>query len=574
MTNSPKRAIIKLNPMADCPEKEAIDMRQSECITALYLRLSRDDELQGDSNSIVNQKAMLEKYAKDNKLSNTVVFVDDGYSGTNFDRPGWNELLEQVEAGMVKTIIVKDMSRLGRDYLKVGFYTEVMFVEKGIRFIAVNNGIDSANQQDSDFTPFLNIINEWQAKDTSKKIRAVMKNKGESGEYLATTPPYGYMKDPENPKRWIVDEEAAEVVKRIFSLCLEGYGPTQIGRVLKADKILCPTAYWASQGRKVNNPIPDNPCHWHSDTIAIILERKEYLGHTVNFKTYRASYKQRKKLDNPVEKHIVFEDTHAAIVDVGTWEKVQELRKNKRRPTRVGKTNLFSGVAHCADCGAKLYYCTSKDFEARQDHFICSISRTKGKDVCSTHFIRAVILEAMVLLHLQYVTDFVSHYEDAFRSLVNAKRSEDLKKELALKRKQITQGERRVAELSMIFKRMYEDHVNSKLTEARFLELSADYEAEQADLQAKLEQWRADLERQEQRTSDVDHFVDKCKRYAGLEELTPTILNDLVHKVFVEAPDKSSGRRKQNIHVSYDLLGVLPALNVPATETLDERRTA
>jgi len=344
--------------------------------------------------------------------------------------------------------------------------------------------------------------------------------------------------------------------------------------MLREDKVLCPTAYWSAKGQKVSNPIPQNPCYWNSDSVAKILERKEYLGHMVNFKTYRASYKNKKKLENPVEKHMVFENTHEAIVDTETWEKVQELRKNKRRPTKTGKTNMFSGIAHCADCGAKLYYCTSKNFEERQDYFVCSVSQRRGKDVCATHYIRAVILEAMVLLHLQYVTDFVAHYEDEFRSRVNAKRSEDLKKELTLKRKQITQGERRITELSMIFKRMYEDHVKGSLTEARFLELSADYETEQADIQAKLEQWKADLEQQEQRTNDVDRFVAKCKKYVGLEELTPTILNDLVHKVFVEAADKSSGKRKQQLHVSYDLLGILPVLETPAEMMLDERRTA
>ena len=266
---------------------------------------------------------------------------------------------------------------------------------------------------------------------------------------------------------------------------------------------------------------------------------------------------------------MIFEDTHEAIVDLGTWEKAQELRKHKRRPAKAGKTNMFSGVAHCADCGSKLYYCTTQYFEARQDHFVCGKSRRKGDRHCTPHFIRAVILEAMVLWHLQYVTDFVTHYEDEFRRRVNAKRSEDLKKEIALRRKQITQGEKRIAELSMIFKRMYEDHVTSKLTEARFLELSADYETEQADLQEKLEQWQADLEQQEQRTSDVDRFVVKCKKYVGLTELTPTILNDLVHKVFVEAPDKSSGKRKQAIRVSYDLLGILPEF-----EALANGRTA
>jgi Site-specific recombinases, DNA invertase Pin homologs len=554
-----------MNTLADCSEKEEI-MRQSESITALYLRLSRDDELQGDSNSITNQKAILSKYAKENNFSNPAFFVDDGYSGTNFDRPGWNDMLEQIEAGKVKTLIVKDMSRLGRDYLKVGFYTEVLFVEKGIRFIAINNGIDSNNQQDSDFTPFLNIINEWYAKDTSKKIRAVIKSKGEAGEYLCTNPPYGYMKDPDNPKKWLVDEEAAQVVQRIYALCLEGYGPTQIARILKEDNIPVPTAYWLSNGRAPNTAIPDNPCKWASDTVAYILERKEYLGHTINFKTYKQSYKSKKKLWNPEEKQMIFENTHEAIISVDTWEKVQTLRKNKRRPTRTGKTNLFSGIAHCADCGAKLYYCTSKSFETRQDHFVCSTSRTKGKEACSTHFIRAVVLEEMVLWHLQYVTSFVTAYEDIFREKMNAKHTTDRKKQVALRHKQIAQAERRISELSKLFKRMYEDNVNGKLSDARFEELTADYEAEQSDLESKLEQWQAELDEQEQHTEGVERFIRKCKQYTDLAELTSTILNDLVSKVFVEVPDKSDGKRKQNIHISYDLLGVLPELNIPTIE--------
>ncbi|MCL2213433.1 MAG: DUF4368 domain-containing protein, partial [Oscillospiraceae bacterium] len=305
---------------------------------------------------------------------------------------------------------------------------------------------------------------------------------------------------------------------------------------------------------------------WETTTIANILERREYLGHMVNFKTYRASYKNKKKFDNPLEKQMIFENTHEAIIDFDTWEKVQELRKHKRRPAKLGKTNMFSGIVHCADCGEKLYYCTSKNFEARQDHFICSTSRTKGKEVCSTHFIRAVILEAMVLWHIQYVTDFVAHYEDEFRSRVNAMRTADLKKELAIKRKQITQGERRILELSKLFKRLYEDFVAEKLSETRFKELSADYEAEQAELQSKLEQWQSELEQQEQRGNDVDRFVAKCKRYSELDELTPTILNDLVHKVYVEAPDKSSGKRRQGLHISYDLIGVLPSLENCTTQ--------
>ena len=272
---------------------------QTNPVTALYARLSKDDELQGESNSISNQKAMLEKYAAQNGFFNVAHFSDDGFSGGNFNRPNWNELLERIENGEVSALIVKDMSRLGRDYLKVGFYTEVLFVEKGVRFIAINNGIDSANQQDSDFTPFLNIINEWYAKDTSKKIRAVMKSKGEAGEHLCTNPPYGYMKAPDNKKQWIVDEEAARVVKRIFALCLDGYGPSQIARILKEDKVITPTIHFQQMGRATRNTPPDNPYNWTGDTIADILERPEYQGHTVNFKTYKQSYKSKKTCYNP-----------------------------------------------------------------------------------------------------------------------------------------------------------------------------------------------------------------------------------------------------------------------------------
>ncbi|WP_288215833.1 recombinase family protein [uncultured Clostridium sp.] len=267
---------------------------------------------------MVNQKAILSKYAKENHFSNPQFFVDDGYSGTNFNRPSWSELLERIENGEVATLIVKDMSWLGRDYLKVGFYTEVLFVEKEVRFIAINNGIDSANQQDSDFTPFLNIINEWYAKDTSKKIRAVMKSKGEAGEHLCTNPSYGYTKDPDNKKQWIADAEAAEVVKRIFALCLDGYGLSQIARILKEDKVLTPAAYWRVQGKVTNLSVPENPYSWVGDTVSDLLEKKDYLGHTVNFKTYKQSYKSKKKMHNPEEKQLVFENTHEAIIDADT----------------------------------------------------------------------------------------------------------------------------------------------------------------------------------------------------------------------------------------------------------------
>ena len=466
--------------------------------------------------------------------------MDDGYSGTNFNRPSWSELLERIENGEVATLIVKDMSRLGRDYLKVGFYTEVLFVEKGVGFIAINNGIDSANQQDSDFTPFLNIINEWYAKDTSKKIRAVMKSKGEAGEHLCTNPPYGYMKNPHNKKQWIVDEEAAGVVRWIFSLCLEGYGPTQIARILKEDSVITPTIHFQQTGRATRNTLPDNPYNWTGDTIADILERPEYQGHTVNFKTYKQSYKNKKTCYNPEEKWLVFENTHEAIIDADTWARVQELRKNKRRPTRTGKTNMFSGIVRCADCGEKLYYCTSKNFEARQDHFVCSTSRLKGKEVCSTHFIRAVVLEQGVLAHMRLTIACVANHEERFRKAMGAKQKAEAKKELAAKRRQLTQAERRIEELDRLFKRIYEDNANGKLSDSRFQMLSDDYE-------------------QEEQSENIDRFISKVRKYLDLEELTSTILNDMVKAVYVHAPDKSKGYREQQIDISYDLVGILPA---------------
>lgn len=559
LTNNKMSVIINTsNPvLTDCPieKEEQKFMRQSDKITALYCRLSRDDELQGDSNSIVNQKNILSKYAKENGFKNLQYFVDDGFSGTNFNRPSWNDLIALVEENKVGTIIVKDMSRLGRDYLKVGFYTEVMFVEKNIRFIAINNGIDSANQTDSDFTSFLNIINEWFAKDTSKKIRAVMKAKGESGKHLTTRPPFGYMKSPDDKTKWIVDDEAAQIVKKIFDLCLEGYGTSQIARILKDKKILTPFSYWNSKGQSFKSS--ENPYNWSADTIAGIIEKKEYLGHTVNFKTYKQSYKSKKKCTNPEEKQLIFENTHEAIIDIDTWERVQELRKNKRRPTRTGKSNMFSGIVYCADCRQKLYYCTSKYFESRQDHFVCSNSR-KGKEECSTHFIRATILEQGVLEHLKYVIGTVASYENQFRKVLCAKQKTEVKKELNTKKKLLLKSESRTKELDLLFQRIYEDNVSGKISDERFEMLSVNYENEQAELKSLIENLSAEISETEEQSDKVERFISKVHKYLDLQELTPSVLNDMVKRVYVHAPQVIDGKRTQEIDIVYDLVGILP----------------
>ena len=533
--------------------------QQPDKITALYCRLSRDDELQGDSNRIVNQKAILSKYAEEHHLLNTRFFVDDGISGTTFDRPGLNEMLALVDEGKVATIVVKDMSRIGRDYLQVGVLTEIQLPEKGVHFIAINDDVDS-EKGDNEFTPFRNIINEWYAKDTSKKIKAVMKSKGESGEYLCTNPPYGYRKDPDNPKHWIVDEEAAEVVGQIYSWCMEGYGPTQIARMLKERGVLIPAAHWMKQGRNVAQNVDENRCEWVSDTVAEILKKKEYLGHTVNFKTYQESFRNKKKRENPEEKQMVFPDTHEAIIEPDIWERVQELRKNKRRPTKTGKVNMFSGIAHCADCGSKMYYCTSKAFEKRQDFFVCSSSR-KVVDACpDSHYIRAVVLEEMVLMHIQYVVSYVQLYEDSFRATLGVTSTKEIQQQLSAKRRKAAQAKKRDEELNLLFQRVYEDHVTGKLTEERFLQLSNGYDTEQRELRELIARLEIEINQQEQQTTQVEEFISKCKRYSELDELTPAILNDLVSKVFVEASDKSTGKRRQGIRVSYALVGILPPL--------------
>ena len=401
--------------------------------------------------------------------------------------------------------------------------------------------------------------NEWYAKDTSKKIRAVMKSKGEAGEHLCSNPPYGYMKDPDNKKHWIVDEEAAKVVRRIFRLCLEGYGPTQIARILKEEKIVTPTVYFMQNGRATRNAPQNNPCRWSAETVTFILERPEYQGHTVNFKTFVQSYKTKKKCYNPAEKQLVFENTHEAIIDADTWARVQELRKNKRRPTRTGKTNMFSGIVRCADCGEKLYYCTSKNFEARQDHFVCSTSRLKGKEVCPTHYIRAVVLEQGVFAHLRLTVACVANHEEQFRKAMGAKQKAEAKRELTAKRRQLTQVERRIAELDRLFKRIYEDNANGKLSDSRFQMLSDDYEQEQEELREKLLQLNEEINRQEEQAENIERFISKVHEYLDMDELTPAVLNDMVKAVYVHMPETSNGHREQQIDISYDLVGILPA---------------
>ena len=454
---------------------------KSDKITALYCRLSRDDELQGESNSITNQKSILEKYAKDNNFRNTRVFVDDGWSGTNFARPAFTEIMELAEAGQIGTLIVKDHSRLGRNRLVVGQLLEEEFDRLGVRYIAILDNIDTA-QGLSDFLPVQDWFNEMHAKNTSQKVREVFKHKGESGIPLATTPPYGYMKNPENPKEWIIDEPAAEVVRRIFALCIKGYGPTQIADILANDKVPTPTEYWISRGQKAGN-LPSVPGKWVQTCVADMLERQEYVGDTVNFRYTTKSFKNKTRVHVPEENWKIFENTHPAIIDRETFAIVKELRKNKRRPTREGKVSMFSGLLFCKDCGSKMYFCTAKNFSKEQNWFTCAKAR-KNKEQCTAHFIREVYLEKAVLESMRRVFWFARCYEELFVKQLQEKSVQEAKKELARKKRELEKTEKRIAELDKLFMRIYEDNVSGKLSDDHFSKMSIIYEDEQREKKA------------------------------------------------------------------------------------------
>ena len=521
-------------------------------ITALYARLSQEDALDGESNSIANQKKILLKYAQDNGFPNPIFFIDDGVSGVTFDRPGWNEMIHLAEAGTVKTVIVKDMSRMGRDYLKVGYYTESFFAERDIRYIAINDGVDS-DKGDNDFTPFRNLFNDFYARDTSKKIRAVMRSKGNAGEHLCSNPPYGYIKDPTDKKKWIIDEEAAEVVKRIFDLCIAGKGPMQIAKILTADKVLTIKAYYAKRDGKA---MPDNLYRWDFKTIAGILERPEYTGCTVNFKTYSKSHKLKKRLQNAPENYRIFPNTQPAIIEEKVFERVQELRANKRRPTKTGRQGLFSGLLYCADCGEKLYFCTTNSFTPKQEHYVCSNYKS-NTGTCSAHFIREETLKLFVLRRIFDVTAMFFDDIQSFQKVVYQQRFAEAEKAVKRKKKELEQARKRIAELDRIFKRIYEDDINGTISHERFLKLSTEYEAEQTELTELVKTEQAAVDTYEQDRTDFDSFAAVIRKYVGIRELTPTIVNEFVKKIIVHAPDKSSGHRRQKIEIVWNFIGEL-----------------
>ena len=548
-------------------QKEDNEMlRATDKITALYCRLSvedtKDEKKNGKedlSNSIQNQKAMLLQYARDHRFPHPTFFIDDGYSGVTYDRPGFQKMLDEIEAGHVGTVITKDLSRLGRNSALTGLYINYTFPQNDVRYIAINDHFDSINPNstDSDIAGIKNWFNEFFAKDTSRKIRAVQKAKGERGERLTVHVPYGYMKNLENPKEWMIDEEAAQVVKKIFTLCMNGRGPSQIADQLEKDKILTPTAYKNKQGVKTPHAEPENPYRWHESTIVNILERKEYIGATVNFKTYTNSIWDKKQRENPEENRVIFYNTHPAIIEQEVFDKVQEIRQQRHRRTATGKSSPFSGLVFCADCKQKLYYSTTKYFEKRQDFFICSTHRT-NKDKCSGHYIRAVVLEDLVWNHMKEVISYVTRYEAHFRVEMEQKLRLQSEETIRVYKKRLAQAEKRIGELDRLFIKIYEDNAKGKLNDDRFAMMSKTYEDEQAQLKVEIVNLQKEIEVQERQIEDLEQFIQRARRYTDLTELTPYALRELVKAVYVEAPDKSSGKRKQRVHIEYDLVGYIP----------------
>ena len=541
-------------------------LRATDKITALYCRLSvedtKDEKKNGKedlSNSIQNQKAMLLQYARDHRFPHPTFFIDDGYSGVTYDRPGFQKMLDEIEAGHVGAVITKDLSRLGRNSALTGLYINYTFPQNDVRYIAINDHFDSINPNstDSDIAGIKNWFNEFFAKDTSRKIRAVQKAKGERGERLTVHVPYGYMKNPENPKEWIIDEEAAQVVKKIFTLCMNGRGPSQIADQLEKDKILTPTAYKNKQGVKTPHTEPENPYRWHESTIVNILERKEYIGATVNFKTYTNSIWDKKQRENPEENRVIFYNTHPAIIEQEVFDKVQEIRQQRHRRTATGKSSPFSGLVFCADCKQKLYYSTTKYFEKRQDFFICSTHRA-NKNKCSGHYIRAVVLEDLVWNHMKEVISYVTRYEAHFRVEMEQKLRLQSEETIRVYKKRLAQAEKRIGELDRLFIKIYEDNAKGKLNDDRFAMMSKTYEDEQTQLKVEIVNLQKEIEVQERQIEDLEQFIQRARRYTDLTELTPYALRELVKAVYVEAPDKSSGKRKQRVHIEYDLVGYIP----------------
>lgn len=564
--------------------------RQTETkITALYERLSKDDDLLGESNSIVNQKAMLEGYAVQNGFKNIRHYTDDGFSGGNFERPSWKRMVSDIQAGLIGTVIVKDMSRVGRDYLQTGFYTEVLFKQQNVRFIAVSNGVDSADASSSEFAPFLNIMNEWYLRDCSRKIRASYKLRGNAGKHTTNNVPYGYKKSPEDKNQWIIDENAALNVKRMFRLCVEGYGIGDIARILRESKVETPSYYWGSQGIgnwKTRYAV-DRPYDWTMSTVADILSRPEYMGHTVNFRTHSSDYKEKRIIKHPKEEWKIFENTHEPIIDKETWELVQKLRGTPKRHDFSDKPNPLTGILFCADCGAKLYNNSEKAASIKNgrkpnpetgyynsDHYDCKnykLSRVREKTTCTTHYINTNSLIRLILETLKLVSEYAISNKEEFaqrvRDLSIQKQFESLKGQKAL----LAKKEKRYNELKGLVKKLYEAYATERISEKNYEMLSADYEVEQDSLESEIQELKIQINAYNETTDKSEQFIEVAKKYTDFSVLTAPMLNEFIDKIVVHAPVWENGKRTQELEFYFKFIGKFEiSTHEPTTAELAE----
>ena len=544
-------------------------------ITALYCRLSRDDGAEGESNSIANQKKLLAKYAKEHGFTNTKFYVDDGYTGTNFNRPGFQQMLEDMEMGYISTVIVKDSSRFGRNYLEVGQYTDYYFPEHNIRFIAINDCIDSENGED-DFSAFRNVMNEMYAKDISRKVRSSHRLRGNAGEPLAP-PPYGYVKDPENKKKWIIDPDAAEVVRRIFCLCIEGNGNETIARILQDDKVLVPQAYWQSKGMsRGGKKTQPNPYKWCKTTIAKMLEQQEYCGDIINFKSYSKSFRNKTRVENPKENWAIFKDVHEPIIDRETWERVQALTKNskRRKPKNENvKKSIFTNLLYCGDCGHKLWFNINKQNPSIRFY---SCSNYKGlRGTCeSTHYVREDSLEQVVKMELFKLATYLDHDEDAFAELLEHKSNKDSMAERKVAESALAAATARSQELLRLYERVYEDNVNGKVTDDWFMRLSHKYEVEQEELKKQMFDLKNKLERLDTAQNSSGNFIRAIRKFMTMQTLTPIVLQELIDKIEVFPIEGTGKNRTQRLVIHYRFVGCidLPSIVPKHTYKLDSRQ--
>ena len=532
--------------------------------TALYERLSRDDEMQGESNSIVNQKRYLEEYAQAQGFKNIRHFTDDGYSGTNFKRPGFQEMIAAIEAGEIDVVCVKDLSRFGRDYLKVGFYTEIMFPEKGVRFIAINNSVDSANPTENDFTPFLNIMNEWYAKDTSNKIRAIFRSRMQDGKRCSGAIPYGYKRDPEDKNHLLIDEEAAKVVRRIYQMVIDGMGSQAIANQLTADNVLIPSAYLeqSEHGESRNHSYHD-PCRWNCTAVSYILDKQEYMGHTVLGKTICENFKAKKRRKARPDELIIFENTHEPIIDAETWHLVQKLRRRTRRKLANGSySHRLSGLVYCADCGKRLSY-SSPQSQHRPDgktydadsSFRCPTYKSMYGE-CTMHYIKSSTLDKLVDEAVRKIARYVLRNEQAFLEQVRVLTSADQKQTQSEDKKELVNIKKRIAELDNYIKRLYEGNASGKIPDRQFEKLMAQYDSEQQELEERVKEIEASIHEIQQESENGQQFVRLVQKYRDLTEIDQTALNEFIDKVVVhEATGGRTADRSQQIDIYFNFIG-------------------